>query len=148
MARDKEKRKAYLKEYMKEYKLKNKEKLKEKKKEYYEKNKEIINKKKKEYYEKNKEKHKERNKRYKQSVAGKKSNKISEWKRRGLLSDDYDKIYERYSSTNHCDICNYEFDKKNCRCMDHSHSDGKFRQILCHRCNVNDNWMKVLENQN
>ena len=44
--------------------------------------------------------------RYRKSEKGKKTCKIKSWKQRGLITDNYDKIYERYMNTTNCDICN------------------------------------------
>ncbi len=64
---------------------------------------------------------------------GKKSQVISSWKRKGLI-DNYDKVYVKYLNTNNCEKCNISFDKVK-KCMDHNHTDGKFRNVLCNRCN-------------
>ena len=134
--------KEYKKEYDKEYREKNKEKQAEYMKDYYQNNKEY----KKEYYENNKEEIKESQKEYIKTPNGIKSNNKRKWKSRGLKDSDndkYEKLYDLYLNTNECDVCKYEFDKSNWKCMDHSHSTGLFRQILCHRCNTYDNWIKV-----
>ena len=85
-------------------------------------------------------------KKYKKTPAGIKSRIISHWKNYGLIdsnNDKYEKLYNLYLNTNECNICKYEFDKSNVKNMDHCHSTGLFRQILCHRCNTHDNWIKV-----
>ena len=104
----------------------------------------------KKYYQNNIEKHNEKRneymKKYIKTPNGIKSNTKSNWKTKGLIDsneDYYEKIYILYLNTTNCDACNYKFDKSNWKCMDHDHSTGKFRQILCHRCNVMDNWIKV-----
>jgi len=114
------------KEYNKEYYIKNKEKNKEKRKEYRIKNKEYL---------------KEKSKEYQQTEKYKKSRRISDWKRRGLISDDYDKIYDKYISTTHCELCNVKLTqdrylKSTTRCLDHDHNTGLFRNVLCNLCNV------------
>ena len=60
---------------------------------------------------------------------------IYSWKRQGLIGD-YESIYQRYMNTTHCDRCNILLDKINFKCMDHCHSTGKFRNILCNSCNI------------
>jgi len=87
--------------------------------------------------EKNKEKHKEYQKNYRKSKKGKRSHKISEWKYQGLISDDYDSIYDRYINTHECDCCKKPITEgKAGRVMDHDHKTGKFRNVLCHNCNI------------
>jgi len=130
------------KEYHRLYRLKNIEKIKENDKKYNDKNKE----KRKEYRETHKEEIKEYMKEYNKTPNGIKSYTKSSWKSYGLIDsykDNYEKLYNLYLNTNKCNICKYEFDNSNRRCMDHNHSTGKFRQILCNRCNIQDNWIKV-----
>ena len=64
-----------------------------------------------------------------------KSNTKSMWKRRGLICDDPDEIYERYLLSTHCEKCGNEYENRRDRCMDHCHSTGEFRNILCNDCN-------------
>jgi hypothetical protein len=112
------------------------EKNKEHKKEYYEKNKEQIQ----EYYEKNKEQIKEYNKEYSQTEAGKKSNRINNWKQIGVKSEDYNALYEYYINCKYCENCDIELIEGNYgankRCLDHCHKTGLFRNVLCHICNI------------
>jgi len=98
----------------------------------------------KKWREKNKEKIKEYDKKYKKSPQGKKSNIILEWKRRGLVHEDYDALYETYLQTNECNVCKKVFKTSFERCMDHDHTTGLFRQILCRNCNNMDNWKKKI----
>jgi len=128
------------KESNKKYYQQNKEKIKEKDKKYNEKNKQKIKEQKKEYYEENKERIKEKIKEYSQTENGKKSIRISSWKYIGVISDDYDALYEKYINTNECEICNISImcgkgliGKKH---LDHCHVTGQFRHILCGDCNV------------
>ena len=71
-----------------------------------------------------------------------KSETISHWKRRGLICDDYNALYETYIKTTECEHCQIEFTKNNRRCLDHDHGTGLFRKIVCHRCNVMDSYIK------
>ena len=71
-----------------------------------------------------------------------KSQTIYDWKRYGLIYDDYDELYEVYIKTMNCGHCNKEFTKSNHRCMDHDHKTGKFRNIVCKSCNVCDSYIK------
>lgn len=68
---------------------------------------------------------------------------ISNWKRYGLIcreGETYDDIYNYVMSVNNCELCNIELSngasRYDCRCMDHNHETGYFRQVLCHNCNT------------
>jgi len=108
-------------------------------KEYYAKHSEKIKEQVKKYYEENKEKRKEQSKDYFKTPQGKKSKRISKWKQRGIICEDYDKLYELYINTWECDNCGIELIEgnygSNRRCMDHNHKTGIFRNILCNSCN-------------
>ena len=107
------------------------------------------------WYLKNKEKeklrtkkylqnHPEVKKKYYQTEKGKKSNRILNWKRRGIITDDYDQLYNHYLKTSFCDFCKVKltYDKKTTattKCCDHDHTitdRPNFRNILCNSCNV------------
>jgi len=122
--------------YDKKYYEKNKEKIKEENKKYYEENKEKVKK----YYEKNKEEIKERQQKYKQSEKGKKSERISGWKQRKVICDDWDALHEYYINCWECENCGVELIEgqfgNNRRCLDHSHKTGLFRNVLCNFCNL------------
>jgi hypothetical protein len=119
-------------EYHKEYNIKNKERIKKYNKEYRSKNRERI-------LEYNKEYGKE----YSQTENGKKKNRISDWKRQGIIYHDYDILYDIYINTKNCDDCNCFLtqDKKTTsttRCLDHDHSitdNENVRGVVCHSCN-------------
>jgi len=71
-----------------------------------------------------------------------KSNAICKWKKSGLIYDNYDELYETYIKTMECEHCKTEFTEKNLRCMDHDHTTGLFRKIVCNRCNVKDSYIR------
>ena len=71
-----------------------------------------------------------------------KATTIWHWKKRGLIYDDYDALYETYIKTMQCGHCQTEFTKNNRRCLDHDHTTGLFRKIICNRCNVCDSYIK------
>ena len=125
-----------IKEYLKQYQLDNKEKIKEYKRLRYLKNKEKLDENQKQYNIDNKEKVNE----YRNSPGGKKSRKISHWKANGLISDDYEKIYEIWLNCKNCEECGIELISgqfgSNKKCMDHSHITGEFRNVLCNKCNI------------
>ena len=116
-------------EYQKEYREKNKEKIKEYQKKYH-----------KELYENNKEKIREKIKEYYKTENGKKSKSINCWKSRGVINDDFDKLYDYYLNCKFCEECNIEltigYKDVNRKCLDHDHKTGKFRNIICNRCNL------------
>jgi len=122
MRRDKKK------EYMKEYNKNNKEKNKQ-------------------WCENNKESFTEYQKEYRLTPKCKKSKTISSWKRLGLklFGYTYDEVYEYYLDCDNCEVCNEDISmgcqQKN---MDHCHSTGIFRWVLCPSCNTNDNWMNKI----
>jgi len=136
-----------------EYRQNNKEKIKEQRKEHYEKNKEKYKEKNKEqrkeymkeYWEKNKEhikeKRKEYNKNYMCLPKPIKHYRIKNWKKRGVICDDYDALYNQYINTPNCENCNVEltvdrYNTPTTRCLDHNHDTGEFRNVVCHSCNV------------
>ena len=152
-----EKNKEKLKKQQKEWKEKNKEQHKQQRREYAEKNKEKIAEQQKQYRIDNKEKREEQQKQYYQNHKEAtlqqqkeyreaniekvlKKERMRSWKRQGLIhtKEEIEEIYEIYCNTTHCNCCNIEFTLKNninSKCMDHNLKNGKFRNILCKRCN-------------
>ena len=109
---------------------KNRETKKEYQKEYYNKNKEIINKTKKIYM-----------KNYRQTPAGLKGSSIGNWKRMGVVSTDYNLLYDNYLASTNCEECGIEYGKMGdetgtYKCLDHCHETGLFRNYICCRCNL------------
>jgi hypothetical protein len=91
---------------------------------------------KKEWYQANKEKNKE----YRQTDKEIKRIRIKHWKERGIKSDDYDKLYEYYINVKNCELCEIELVEgkgfSNHKHLDHSHSTGLVRNVLCGGCNI------------
>tara|TARA_R110002126_G_C10105857_1_gene466727 strand:- start:46 stop:438 length:393 start_codon:yes stop_codon:yes gene_type:complete len=117
----------------------------EEKREYhrinYQKNKEKIKEKKRLWRLQNQDKVIEMNKKYYQTPAGKKAQRIGNWRKSGVICDDWDALYEKYINTEQCELCNVELteDKNNTsttRCLDHDHETGLFRNVLCLACNT------------
>ena len=67
---------------------------------------------------------------------------IYNWKKSGLIYDNYDELYEVYIKTMECQHCNKAFKKSSDRCLDHDHETGLFRKIVCRGCNVLDSYIK------
>ena len=80
------------------------------------------------------------NKSYQQTPSGIKSHRISKWKYRGVKCDDFDKLYELYFNTHNCNVCKKVFNNSQSKHLDHCHTTGNFRQVLCCSCNTNDYW--------
>lgn len=90
---------------------------------------------------KTKEEKKEQRKKYDQSEKGKKSRRIKDWKRIGVICSDFDSLYQKYIDTKNCEECKREFGQwgdgsGSFRCLDHNHESGQFRNIICCSCNV------------
>jgi hypothetical protein len=125
------------KEYDRQRYLKNKEKMKENSLDNYyadrQKKLDYL----KQYREENKDKIRERNRVYNKTERGKRVNTIGGWRNKGLIADDYDAIYDRYINTHECDCCKKPIHQGiGSRVMDHCHKTGKFRNVLCHNCNI------------
>ena len=129
--KDPEKYKEYQRNYhSQKWSEKTREEIKkynEGKRKYYSENKQIINQKKRE----------KRHKYHKKET-------IYNWKKRGLLETwyyTYDKLYDYYMKTTHCENCNITLTidksrKSTTKCMHHIHKTGEFEMIVCHCCNI------------
>jgi uncharacterized protein with PIN domain len=114
------------------------EKQRKSMKNYYEKNKiEILNKR---AELRQTDKYKEDIKKYVASDTGKKSRRITDWKRMGVINDNYDALYTKWKETTNCEECNIELEEgsrgKNKKSLDHDHKTGLFRNVICNSCNV------------
>ena len=148
-----EAKKKYMKEYReankekrkerdKKYREANKEKIKDQGKEYYIKNKEKIKEKDKEYYLENKEKIREYRNEYKKTENGKKKRIINKWINRSKIKfadrNEAEFYYNSYINTHRCTWCDKMFKDSRDRCMDHCHTCGLPRAIICQVCNIRD----------
>ena len=132
------------KAYAKAYREKNKEKKNAYNKAYREATREKAKANAKVYYEKNKEKRNAYMNDYRQTPKGKKSNRINGWRHKGIISNDWDALYERYINTTNCENCDVELteDKTTTtttRNLDHDHDitdRENVRNILCWSCNI------------
>jgi len=132
------------KEYNRHYRQKNKEKVKEINKQYRQKNKEKAKEYREGWCEKNKEKMKEYAKKHNNTLNSIKLRRIGHWKNRGIITDNYDALYNHYLNTEFCDACRVRltYDRYNSlttKVVDHDHTitdAPNFRNILCHPCNI------------
>ena len=80
---------------------------------------------------------------YQSTTIGKKNLVMNKWKLRGV-KDVNDEMYDKYINSTCCEVCNTEFKNSSDRCLDHNHTTGEFRYILCRSCNTSDSWkMKI-----
>ena len=116
---------------------KEKKRLSDKK--YYEKKKDEILQRHKEYREENREKILEYNHRPERI----KHRRIYDWKKMGVICDDFDALYEHYLKISYCEFCRCELTydtitTATTKVLDHDHSitdRPNFRNILCNSCN-------------
>ena len=131
--KQKEQKKKYYQEHKQEIQEKNKKYAQEHKKEKKEYDKK--------YREENKEKKHEQDKIYLTTEKGKKVRKINTWKFIGVISDDYDELYDKYINATECELCKTPIIEGRGligkKCLDHNHETGEFRNILCGHCNIN-----------
>jgi hypothetical protein len=71
-----------------------------------------------------------------------KSRRISKWKRYGVVCEDFDMLYQEYIKKTKCEHCGKDFKSTRDRCLDHDHSTGLFRAVVCQACNVCDTYIK------
>jgi hypothetical protein len=94
----------------------------------------------KEYYAKmtpeQKAEAKRKNDIYKKTPRGRMVYTIGSWKKRGMICDDYESVYQRYLASTNCECCGKEYNQNQMdKHMDHCHKTGKFRNVLCRNCN-------------
>jgi len=69
---------------------------------------------------------------------GHKATKKYQWKKMGLITDNFDELYNRYIYSSQCEKCQTPYKNIKYRHMDHCHITGEFRNILCKKCNTMD----------
>lgn len=129
--KDADKNREYQREYQKKYHAT--PEYKAKRRAYFLKNKQHSIETSKTYYVKNKKRlslyYKEYNIKNHQKYC------IRQWKRQGIVDEDYDSLYQCYIEEKNCWICGHDFSKyrKN---LDHDHETGEARFVCCNLCNT------------
>ena len=63
--------------------------------------------------------------------------------------EEFEVIYDRYIHSSQCELCDIKFETTLHRRLDHCHITGKFRNVVCPKCNGrkkdNKNWGKLDE---
>lgn len=111
---------------------------KEEKKAWYIKNRLKILEKQKAYVEDNKDKIKERKRAYSKTPNGKKFISINNWRYKGMITDDWEDVYNIYKITECCNYCKKTFKNNLDKHLDHNHETGEIRGVLCRSCNQRD----------
>ena len=77
-----------------------------------------------------------------------KNKTLNNWRIYGLKETDefIESLYNRYIYTSHCELCNKEFKTTKDRHMEHDHETGRFRNIVCNRCNNRKHDVKMNSN--
>jgi len=70
-----------------------------------------------------------------------KRSRIDNWKKSGIICDDWDELYISYMAHERCMDCGCEFGDYGdgtgtFKCLDHNHLTGEIRGILCSLCNI------------
>jgi len=75
---------------------------------------------------------------YYKTDKGRMVNILGIWKSRGLKETMAFKkqIYEEYCNSTECELCGEQYSINNRKEMEHCHVTGKFRNIVCRRCNA------------
>ena len=66
---------------------------------------------------------------------------LRNWKNSGVKYDDMESLYLTYINTMECQHCHKDFKNNRDRCLDHDHTTGQFRKIVCQACNNQDSYI-------
>ena len=75
-----------------------------------------------------------------------KSNMKAQWKHKGLITDEFEAIYEKYIYATNCELCKKKYKSRRDRQMEHCHETGEFRNICCRSCNQRKRDVKISSN--
>ena len=108
---------------------------------YYIKNQQKIQKQNLAYYYQNRERVLAKINAKNRTPGGKRYYMTYNWKASGILSDDYDSLYDKYISRDTCEDCKCNFDIKGdgggkFRTLHHDHKTGLPIAIVCQPCNL------------
>ena len=76
---------------------------------------------------------------FNRTERGLKSKRVSRWKNDlKIVANDWNDTYDIYLLTECCNYCNKIFKDNYDKHLDHDHSNGEIRGVLCRSCNVKD----------
>ena len=58
-----------------------------------------------------------------------------------MVAEDWNEVYDYYIMTTNCEYCDVELTggrSNKCKCLDHNHTTGQIRGVLCKVCNLRD----------
>ncbi len=88
----------------------------------------------------NKEKMAEQHKKYLQTEEGYRAQKISRWKTTHKMklreNEDWISVYYYVESQDTCEDCGNLFKSRRDRQLDHDHTTGYIRNVVCNSCNT------------